>query len=143
MTAGLGQIRFPTTNNTGDDRLIRLQTFFVKSARFGINNGCLRSVVVVETMNEFLRTKMNVNILTAGNGSRRAPTCRCKIDSDGRCEISRIGEQRNRALDKRFFRSVTAQSSTQANMVPGIRKTEAIATKQVNAFGLTDGAHDP
>ena len=93
-------------------------------------------------MQELFRPILNINVLTTGNGSGGAPPCRGQINRNGGSKISGVGEQGHRSLDQGFFWCIAPQRTAETDVIPGIRKPQAVAAKQVNTVGLTNSTHN-
>ena len=75
MAASPGQFGLPATDYAGDHGFFQLQVTFVVAAWLDIHHRPFAAVVLMHGVGELLGGKMDVDILSRGQGNRSSPAC--------------------------------------------------------------------
>src|SRR5260370_22291234 len=109
MSHSSRQLRLPTADDAGDDRLAEFDSMLVVAAGLGIEHRGLAAAVVVEGVREVPCRVMDVDVLAGGDERGGPPAFGAEILRDGGCETTGVRENRDRSPEQHFLRIVSAR----------------------------------
>jgi len=134
------QLRLPTADDAGNDRLAEFDSMLVIAAGLGIEHRRLAANVVVEGVREVACCVMDIDVLAGGDERGRPPAFGTEILRDGGGEAAGVRENRNRPLEQNFLGIVPAERAADADPIPGIGHAQAVGAEYVDAVGLAERA---
>ena len=143
MSARLCKLCLPAADNTGNCGLVYLKAVFIVSARLNIYYSAFAPVVIIQSIEKFLRRKMYIDILAAGNGCRCPPPICKKIGCNGCGKVTGVREYGDGTLYQGFLRFVAAKRAADPHLIPSISYAEAVAAEYINAVCLADCPYNP